>query len=399
MKKLLIWAVVLRVLVSIFYFHPDIKTFNFQTSFLRKGVFNIYSYLVNNKSSLPLKEEFVYFPLTYFTLGGYQAVIAPLLGNGFDSWLANADSIGYVSDPNIFKYLLALKLPYLILDVVIAYTLMNFFEDEKKKKYAFTLWLFNPFSIILIYVFGNIDIFPVALTVLSLLYAKKNKFSTSALMLGLAAGFKIYPLLFAPFLALFGKNLKEKIWIGIIPFLIFGAISLPFISTAFIQSTLISGLTTRIFSPSFSVGFGESIIVGIVAMVGLFCYAAIFNKKPDLIKYWIILFAAIFSFSHFHVQWLLWIAPFLTILAVEEKEIAWLIFIIFASAISIPVFYQDRFMSIDLLRIYSLYFDMLPTPFTVLQKVYDPYGFQSILHSVMAGGTIVLSYKLLKEQK
>lgn len=399
MKKILTLAIILRLLVGMLYFHPDIKTFNYQASFLKHGVFNIYTFLTENKKTLPLKDDFVYFPLTYLTLGGYQAIASPILGKNFDLWLANADSNTMVMDTSIFKYLTVLKLPYLILDIVIAYGLMNFFQDEKKKKQVFTLWLFNPFTIILIYVFGNIDIFPVALTVLSLLYVKKNKLGTSALMLGIAAGFKIYPLLFAPFLALYGKNIKEKIWIGAIPFLVFAGISLPFASTAFVQSTLISGLTTRIFSPSFSVGFGESIIVGIAAMVGLFCYAAIFNKKPDLIKYWIVLFAAIFSFSHFHVQWLLWIAPFLAVLAVEEKEIAWLIFIIFASAISIPIFYQDRFMSIDLLRIYSLYYDMLPTPFTVLQKVYDPYGFQSILHSVMAGGTVVLSYKLLKEQK
>lgn len=399
MKKLLIWAIVLRTIIGIFYFHPDIKTFNFQASFLGHGVFNIYSYLVGHKESLPLKEEFVYFPLTYFVLGGYQMVAAPILGSGFTNWLSNADTNAYVTDPNIFKYLFALKLPYMVLDVLIAYLLMGFFEDEKKKKEVFTIWLFNPFTIILIYVFGNIDIFPVALTLVSLALAKKNKLMPAALMLGLAAGFKLYPLLFAPFLAFYGKNIKEKIMIGILPFLIFIGISLPFVSKAFIQSTLISGLTTRIFNPSFSVGFGESIIAGVAAMVGLFCYAAVFNKKPDLIKYWIILFVAIFSFSHFHVQWLLWIAPFLAILAVEKREIAWLIVLVFASAIVIPLFYQDRFMSVGLLRIYSLYYDLLPTPFTVLQKVYDPYNFQSLLHSVMAGGAVVLSYKLLKEQK
>ena len=63
MKKLLVLAIVLRVLVAAFLFHPDIKTFNFQASFLKKGVTDIYSYLIENRKTLPLKEEFVYFLL------------------------------------------------------------------------------------------------------------------------------------------------------------------------------------------------------------------------------------------------------------------------------------------------------------------------------------------------
>ena len=96
-KKLLVLAVALRLLVSGLLFHPDIKTIAFQTSFLKHGVFNIYPYLINNKISLPLKEEFVYFPLTYFTLGGYQTLIAKVLGNDFDVWLSDAGANSVVN--------------------------------------------------------------------------------------------------------------------------------------------------------------------------------------------------------------------------------------------------------------------------------------------------------------
>src|SRR3990172_1880264 len=119
MKKLIVLAIALRLLVAMFYFHPDIKTFNYQASFLKQGVFNIYTYLVEHKATLPLKEEFVYFPLTYFTLGAYQAIASPILGSGFDSWLADAGINSFVKNPQIFKYLAVLKLPYLIVDVLI----------------------------------------------------------------------------------------------------------------------------------------------------------------------------------------------------------------------------------------------------------------------------------------
>lgn len=65
----------------------------------------------------------------------------------------------------------------------------------------------------------------------------------------------------------------------------------------------------------------------------------------------------------------------------------------------IPFLYQDRSMSISLFRIYSTWFDILPTPFSVLSKFYDPYNLMSVLHSVLAGGTLVVGYKILSEEK
>lgn len=399
MKKLLILAIFLRVLVAAFFYHPDIKTFNFQASFLKKGVFNIYSYLSENKAGLPLKEEFVYFPLTYFMLGGYQAVASPVLGNGFDAWLGNADSNTIMLNSGIFRYLLVLKLPYLILDILVAYLLFHFFDEKEKGKRAFTIWLFNPFTILIIYAFGNIDIFPVVLTLASLFLIKKDKPRLSAVALGVAAGFKLYPLLFVPFLALSGRNLKEKIWLGIVPFLIFGAISLPFLSQPFIQSTLISGLTTRIFNPGFNIGFGESIIVGLFLFSALFFYAWLIDKKPNLFNYWILILFVIFSFSHFHIAWLLWIAPFVVILAVKKSKLSWPLFLLSLTVVVIPLLYQDRSMTISLYRIYSTWFDLLPTPFVAIQKFFDPYNLQSILHSLFAGGSLVVAHFLFRKEK
>ncbi len=399
MKKLLVLAIALRVLVGAFLFHPDIKTFNFQASFLKKGVFNIYSYLVENKQTLPLKEEFVYFPLTYFTLGAYQAIASPVLGSGFDAWLGNADSNGVVQDPNIFKYLLVLKLPYLILDISIAFLLLKYFDDRKMGKKAFTIWLFNPFTIFIIYAFGNVDIFPVFITLISLLLIKKEKLLWAAAALGIAAGFKLYPLLFVPFLVLAGKNPKEKVLLGAIPLAVFAAISVPFLSQAFLRSTLISGLTTRIFNPGFSVGFGESIIVGLLLFSALFFGAWLTDKKPNMFNYWIVILLIIFSFAHFHIAWLLWIAPLVVILVVKKQSFSWPVFLLSLAAVVIPLLYQDRSMTISLYRAYSTWFDLLPTPFNAIQRFYDPYNLQSILHTLFAGGALTICYLIFKKEE
>jgi hypothetical protein len=387
MKKLLVLAIFLRILVAMFLFQPDIKTYNYQASFLKKGVFNIYTYLVDNKKTLPLKDDFVYFPLTYFVLGGYQVIASPVLGNGFNSWLADAGANSVVANSNIFKYLLVLKLPYLILDIAIAFLLMEFFENNEDKKKAFIFWLFNPFTIILLYAYSNVDIFPVILTILAFLMLKKQKLFSASLLLGLASGFKLYPLLFVPFLFLAGRTLKEKVLLALTPVVTFGVIILPFLSTAFFQSALVSGLTTGIFTSTFST----------LAVAILFFYAVLIDKKINLFNYWVALFLIIFSFSLFHIQWLLWIAPFLVILAVRKPKLSWLIFLFGVLAFAIPFLYQDRFMTISLFRIYTTWFDLLPTPFTFIQRVYDPANLQTVIQSILAGGSLVFIYRIFKE--
>lgn len=388
MKKILVLAIFLRLILAAFYFHPDIKTYNFQASFFKKGVFNIYEYLTEHKKDLPLKEEFVYFPLAYFVTGGYQLVVSPILGLQFDSWVGSADSNLTVRDSSIFKYLTVLKLPYLILDILIAFILMKFFEKQEDKRKAFIIWLFNPFTIILIYVFSNIDMYPVLLTLLSFLLLKKEKLYLGSVLLGLASGFKLYPLLFTPFLFAFGKDIKEKVLASIISLMIFALISIPFTSTAFVDSALVSGLSTGIFRSNLT-SIGVSL---------LFFYSLVLDRKINLFNYWLALFMIIFSFSLFHIQWLLWIAPFIIIFLVKNPTLTWATIFLAVVAFAIPVFYEDRFMTVGLLRVYSTFYDLIPTPFVVIQKFYDPGNLRDVLHSVLAGGSLILIYKIFRKE-
>ena len=98
------------------------------------------------------------------------------------------------------------------------------------------------------------------------------------------------------------KTTKEKILSVLIPVLILLIIILPFWSPAFVQSALISGLSTRIFSPGFLIGFGESIMVGLFLLSSLFFVGWLFGKKIKLFNYFVIMLLIIFSFSHFHIS-------------------------------------------------------------------------------------------------
>lgn len=378
MKKLVFGAILLRFLVMPFFFHPDIKVYSQQASLLNKGVFNIYE-----------KEEFVYQPLTYLFWGGYQAVIDPM-AKGLDGWLEDASG-GAINHPLLYWYLFILKLPILIFDLFLAVLI---FKTVGKK--ALSLWLFNPFTIILLYVFSNVDIFPLFFILLSYFYYKKEKNFLSAVLLGIGAGFKMYPLLLLPFFLINQKN-----WRRITVYLAgalgtFFLILLPFMGQAMLQASLVSGLSTRIFQGQISLGFGESLYPAVIGLVII--YAIAFIKKNIPIENLIlVLLLTLFSFIHFHIQWLMWGAPFALVVWLKNEKVRPLLLIATLLAFSIPLMYNDKFMGASLLTPISPLFSLVPTFFAILQKVFDPYIIQGVLHSALVGVTLVLGNKLLHE--
>ena len=287
---------------------------------------------------------------------------------------------------------------------------MAFFDKENQKKKILTLWLLNPFSLILIYVYSNFDIIPTTLTVLSLLLALRKKYALAALCLGIGAGFKAYPLIFLPILFLYAKGWMQKVQVLTILLGLSFIISAPFYSSiAFRQSTLVSGLTTRILQPTVSIGFGEGIIISLLPLGVLLVISYLRQKFPEdnLLLYYFAIPLLILSFIHYHIQWLLWIIPFVLLLIVRGFEniyiskSAFVKILIFAVIVAfvIPLLYNDSSMSVALLRPISSWFLLLPMPCQIMNRVYDVYTLQSILHSLLAVIALVLSWQLFKERK
>ncbi len=398
--KILLLALLVRVLIMPFYYHPDIKTYYFQASFLKEGVVNIYSYLESNKSKLPLKEDFVYFPLSYYFLGSYEMLASPFLGSGFKDWLydANATSMEKVG---VFRYLFILKIPYLILDIIIAFLLMSFFSNQEQKKKIFSLWLFNPISLAIIYIYSNLDIISVTLTLVSLMLLQKKHLVLSALCLGLGAGFKAYPLIFLPILILHAEDLKEKIKVVLVSLGTILVIIAPFLfSPSFKQQTLLSGLTTRMLLPTINLGFGETILIAIMPLALLFFYTLLRNNlvKKEPTYYFLIILILLFSFIHFHIQWILWVMPFLLLTLVKKSQLSKFMWFLLVAAFLIPIFYNDSSMSVSALRPISTWFVLVPIPYKIVGFIYDPFIVQSLLHTFFASAALIITWALLKEE-
>lgn len=398
---IIILAVLIRMAVMPFYFHPDLKTINFQTSFLKRGVFNIYSYLPAHKRDLPIKEGFAYFPLAYFFLGGYEILTAPVLGPQFDQWLADASAQASETF-GVYRYLFLLKVPYLLFDIALAFVLMGFFKSEEQREKVLLLWLFNPFSIALIYLYSNFDIIPAFITISSILLAQKRKLVLAAFLLGLGVGFKAYPLLFFPFLLLYAKSYKQAFLMTLSCLGVLAVILAPFAtSSGFGESIFASGITDRIAKSGFSIGYGETILIFPLVFVALLLNELL-GKNSNFDRIWKLYFGILlllFSFINFHISWVLWIMPFFAVIFVRDKKYRIPVATLTIMAFLIPLLFNDKYMSVSLLSPISSLYNTLPTPFTVLQFIHDPYEIQSVIHSLFAGTAIATIFYLLYKER
>lgn len=398
---IIVLAVLIRMAVMPFYFHPDLKTINFQASFLKQGVFNIYSYLPAHKQELSIKEGFAYFPLTYFFFGGYQILATPVFGEQFNDWLKNP-SAQVTESVGVYRYLFLLKIPYLVFDIALAFVLMNFFIDEGQRRKILLLWLLNPFSIALIYLYSNFDVIPAFITMCSLLLAQKRKLALASLLLGLGAGFKVYPLLFFPFLLLYAKSYKQALVMALSCLGTVALILAPFaISSGFKESIFASGITDRIAKSGFSIGYGETILIFPVAFTALLLSALLEkNLKLDTLwKLYLTVLLLLFSFINFHISWILWVMPLFAMVFVYDKKYRIPTTALTMMACSIPLLFNDKYMSVSLLSPISSLYTTLPIPFTILQFIHDPYEIQSVIHSLFAGTSLATIFYLLRQER
>ena len=402
--QVLLMALFIRFLLMPFLYHPDIKSHHFHFYFLSQKVFNIYQYLADNIQNLPYTDTFNYPPLVYYVFGIIQLFLRPFLGGEFISWLFDWGP-ERIFNPGIFRYLFVLKIPYLILDILTAFLLTQFFQNRKQKQKVFLLWLFNPIVLYAIYGLGHFDILPSLLALLAILLVLRNKENLGGLTLGIAAAFKTYPLLFLPFLAVLGgKKTKDRIMIFVLGLIPYSLTCLPFLnSVVFRRSVFFSGLSQRFFQAGIPLGFGENLIIFIAVLTFLFFLAfhSFSQQKEKVISFSLAILLLAFSFSHFHPQWIIWILPFLTIVLVKKPSLLLPQTIFYLAFLGVVFLFNDRAQLLGLLTPINPDFVGVPNIFEVLRNrnIIDPFLIQSLFHSVLAGTAFWIGWQVLKKNE
>ncbi|MDP3888899.1 MAG: glycosyltransferase 87 family protein, partial [bacterium] len=336
------FGILLRLVLMPITSHSDLWDFYFSGHlFAYQGVFNIYDYLANLGNSDLARNYgtnyFTYPPLTYFLLGLFAFIFKPFSDGGFFSWsIANYPNVFH--NPQVFKALFLTKLPYIFFDLGTAIFLAKLFTKEKEKKIAFTLWIFNPLAIYTSFMTGQFDIMAVFAVVTALYFVSVKKENLSVISLGLGGALKMFPLLLLPFFIFsLGKNWKSKITLAVLGLLPYFITILPFISSsAFRRVSLFSSQSEKMLFMSFPVSGAEGLYVFIMILVLLFAYSAYNPGKFKIWQYCMAVMFAFFSVTHYHPQWMLWLAPFFVIQTVGDRfKFIWLWLVMFASWIGI----------------------------------------------------------------
>lgn len=325
MKKslwtILLIGIILRIILALITYHPDIQIFDLSGQILKKGnILNFYDYLYKLPTDSQMVKSFPasalnYPPAVYFLLGGVSLVLTAVTPSSVhQDFLFNTRNVL----GNIFLniHLLVLKLPYFVFDLGAAFLLYKFFDDPRKKLLAFTLWIFNPITLYATFMMGQFDIIPTFFVILAL-YIMKNahlkKIWWATLFLGIGAAFKIYPLLFLVPLASLEKNWLNRLKIILGGLGIYFLTIIPFLnSVGFRTNALLANQLSKSFYAQIPISGGESIILFLFSVV-LFYLIFLTNKEiiDTLWQRFFMIILLFFIFTHFHPQWFLWLTPFL----------------------------------------------------------------------------------------
>lgn len=390
MKKLipfLLLALGLRLIIIPLTLHNDFKAYNLAAYFIaqKHEIWTFYDHI----SALPRTDplvgiygdgQFNYPPLAYLSHGAFNFLLGPLYPwDAFSKLIYDFDH--FRGSPNSVWLLYLLKFPYLVADGFGLWLIRKLAATDKSRWQLSLVWLFNPINLYSAYMMGQFDIFIGVLTLAALVVTAKNKPGLGSVFLGLAAGFKVFPLIMLPFLP--GNKIKNCA-LGLLTYL---AVLLPYLgSTAFKHYALLASQADKPLYAKIMVSGSQYLPVFIVGVI-LLLWWNYYSKKQDQ-PAWVWLSAPLllfFSVTHFHPQWMAWLAPFLS-LAWVSKPTARLPILIILVCYLLIIFSFDPSLNLGL---FGLKYDILGS----INKYYPEDQLVSLVRGILAATCVVAFLK------
>lgn len=409
-NRIFLLGLLFRFLVMPFTGHWDIRGINFAVYNLPfKGITNVYEvaakeeveYFVNVNFG---RDYFIYPPLNYFTLAGFMTLLKPFYGPEFVAWIEGWGNqmLKVITHPHVWRYLFLMKIPYLVFDIFLLTVLLKFFSRNKDQKLALIYWWLNPIVIYLPYIWGQFDIIPTAIMLLGVYRGVKHKPYQAALLFGLAASFKNYPLLLLPFLAaIMGKRLWDMVKIfavGILPFLLTTA---PYWNHAFFRKTvLFSWQSQKMLDFMWPIAAADGVYPFIIGytLILLWTLYKLRGRVEYLSLPMVMTLFSYYATTNFHQQWFLWILPYLVIYAVKDAKLrligVFVVGLFFFRALEI----QANVTS-ELFIWLAPAFDDLPKSRYLLGLVYDIHKLRNLVNSAYLATALFTSLYLVNSAK
>lgn len=178
--RLLVFAVLLRVILMPFFGHVDLLSEARRIFFWNEE--GIYFDDISRNAT------FVFQLLFYKVFSLFISDEAVLFAheNMSNSTANPVEYFEFVSNPSVFRALFIIKLPFMVADLVTAWCVYLYCGRDQGARRATIMWLFNPLMLFAVYIFGRFESIPVMYCALGLLALQRHRIILAAILVGLS---------------------------------------------------------------------------------------------------------------------------------------------------------------------------------------------------------------------
>lgn len=387
-------GLILRLVIAGVSFHPDVRSSALSSAVVfREGSVNFYE----QSKNLDPQEILDDLPLSYLINLPLHSILRPFISTEIEDQFLNSINTLF-GNPSLWFYLIYTKLPLIIFDLALG-ILLAFSVNEVFRKKTLYFWLFNPFTLWVTSAIGQFDIYPTVFIVLAWFLVKRNQLNWASISLGMGGAIKSAPFLLVPFLVGLGKNWTQRLIILIlagVPYLI---TIIPYLGTEeFRGNALLAPQLSKSFYTNIALSGGEKILL--VPVILIILYLFYFSKKREarnFLNFSLVTLLVVLSLTHFHIQWFLWVLPFLIIwlLGNWSSSVKLATLGIFTTLIMM-IFLFESSLQIKLL---APIFPGLDNALGFKEMLSDEQGIflRSLAASIFAGCNVFLIWKILKD--
>lgn len=318
----IILGILLRLLLMPMIYHPDVRAMGmggYLISQKNQGT-QFYDYLSRQPRNDRWVEIFtdglfIYPPLAYWVHGLFMTLTSSVYPFSTLVALLNEAEVAKVM-PSWDYLLFMLKAPYLILEVGLVFVIYKL-ADQKYKKMILIFSALNPVVLYSAYAMGQFDILIGYLVAIAALVAVKSSY-LSAIILGIASGFKPFPLFLLPML---GKNFKEKVISVIAGMATYGLIISPYLrSVAFKHYALLASQTDKLDFAKILVSGSQYLSLFWVGLVLLYWWNWYRHHELPIWGWFTSVLLLFYSVTHWHPQWFTWVSILLIVSLVTKSK-------------------------------------------------------------------------------
>lgn len=225
-----------------------------------------------------------------------------------------------------YSTLLSIKIVILVSDIGIYLVLRSFVPYHSRIRLAWLYWL-SPIIFYVNYVHGQLDVIPIFLSLLTIMYLASKRVYLAGVFFGLAMATKLNVLIITPLLILYliqGLRMPGRV-MGFLVFslLTFAVINYPFIiEQSFINMVLFNEQQSKLFNVVLTFGGLSLYIVQLIFVVTIFfAYKISISNKRILLIFTGFFFSIILIVMPPSIGWYYWVLPFFAYFYSRERQL------------------------------------------------------------------------------